>query len=77
MSNSPTPPPLDAFGLWNTPSGPWDGRTTCNDGPCVALSYGPDGWVAVADTKNPGGPALQFSAEEWDAFRRAVNDGTL
>jgi hypothetical protein len=73
----PQPPELDSFGDWTTPGGPWDGRSLCNDGPCVAIAMGPDGWVAVTDTKNPGGPVLRFNADEWTAFRSALTDGTL
>ncbi|MEQ4209623.1 DUF397 domain-containing protein [Actinopolymorpha sp. B9G3] len=76
MSNAHTPPALDEFGAWNTPSGPWRGGA-CTDGPCVAVAYGPDGWVAVTDTKNPDGAVLTFTADEWSDFRKAIVGNTI
>lgn len=29
----------------------------------------------MRDSKNPTGPALIFTASEWDAFTAGVNDG--
>lgn len=77
MAKPSTPPSADKFGQWKTPAGPWNGRFPCNDGPCVAIATGPDGWVRVTDTKNPGGAVLTFTADEWHAFRQAIVDGTL
>lgn len=77
MAHPWTPPSLDSFGEFRTSAGHWNGRDLCRDGPCVAVAGGPDGWVAVADTKNPGGPVLRFTAEEWMAFRQALADRTL
>lgn len=73
----PTPPPLESFGAWRTASGRWGGDTTCNDGPCVAIADGPDGWVAVTDTKHPEGPALTFTADEWADFKQALASGDI
>lgn len=77
MTNTPVSPPLDSFGQFRTPAGPWNGDDVCRDGPCVAVADGPDGWVAVADTKHPGGPFLTFTADEWAAFRQALVNDTL
>jgi hypothetical protein len=33
--------------------------------------------VAVRDSKNPGGPVLAFSPQDWEAFTRAVKAGEL
>lgn len=46
-------------GAWRTPR--------CNHGECVEVGQGPQ-VIAVRDTKNPGGPALQFTPAEWGAF---------
>jgi hypothetical protein len=35
------------------------------------------GVVAVRDSKNPGGGALVFGREEWDAFVAGIRDGQL
>jgi hypothetical protein len=31
--------------------------------------------VLVGDTKNPGGPVLSFTTDEWNAFTAGVKDG--
>ncbi len=72
MTNSTTPPPVESFVAWRTHAGPWERGNLCNDGPCVAIADGPDGWVAVTDTKNPDGAVLTFTPEEWADFRRAL-----
>lgn len=35
---------------------------------CVGVELMPHGGVEVADTKDPAGMRLQFSADEWRAF---------
>jgi len=42
---------------------------------CVAVKIHPDGSVKVRDTKNPGGPALDFNKDEWAAFIGGVKLG--
>jgi hypothetical protein len=34
-----------------------------------------DGVVQVRDSKDPDGPVLAFSPEQWEAFVRAATDG--
>jgi hypothetical protein len=34
-----------------------------------------EGAVAVRDSKQPGGPILVFTPEEWDAFVAGAKDG--
>jgi hypothetical protein len=41
---------------------------------CVEVAFLDDG-VAVRDSKHPSGPALMFTAAEWDAFVGAAKDG--
>ncbi len=31
--------------------------------------------IAVRDSKDPNGPALQFTPDEWNAFLRGAKDG--
>jgi len=40
----------------------------------VAMNLLPEG-VAVRDSKNPDGPALQFTRSEWAAFVGGTKDG--
>lgn len=35
---------------------------------CVEIAFLEEGNVGVRDSKNPEGPALAFSSNEWDAF---------
>jgi hypothetical protein len=44
-------------------------------GNCVEAAFLADGAVAVRDSRHPAGPALVFSAPEWDAFVAGVRDG--
>ncbi|MFJ2201514.1 DUF397 domain-containing protein [Streptomyces violaceusniger] len=39
---------------------------------CVEVADGIPGFVPVRDSKNPSGPALVFSAEDWTSFVSAV-----
>jgi hypothetical protein len=39
-----------------------------NNGNCVEVAHLPTGGRAVRDSKNPDGPALTFTTEEWNAF---------
>ena len=40
---------------------------------CVEVAIGTDG-VTVRDSKNPSGPVLQFTSEEWNAFVKGVKN---
>ncbi|MEV6427655.1 DUF397 domain-containing protein [Nocardia sp. NPDC051463] len=42
---------------------------------CVEVAFLYGGKVGMRDSKNPTGPALVFTAGEWDAFAAAVYDG--
>jgi hypothetical protein len=48
-----------------------------NTGNCVEVALNLPGIVTVRDSKNPDGPALAFTADEWRAFlfRRAGRSG--
>jgi len=41
---------------------------------CVEVAF-VDEAIAVRDSKNPAGPALIFTAAEWDAFVGGAKDG--
>ncbi|MFD0883594.1 DUF397 domain-containing protein [Streptosporangium algeriense] len=44
---------------------------------CVEVAANLPGLVAVRDSKDPSGPALAFSAPEWNAFVAGVKTGTF
>ena len=44
------------------------------DSTCVEVAVD-DRSVSVRDSKDPGGPELRFSVEEWQAFVLGVRDG--
>ena len=48
-----------------------------NGGDCVEVAVLPDATHAVRDSKDPGGPALRFSAAEWRRFTASVREGAL
>lgn len=45
------------------------------NGQCVEVAFLDQGGVAVRDSKDPNGPALLFTAAEWDAFSAGMADG--
>lgn len=46
-----------------------------NGGNCVEVADLDRGHRAVRDSKDPHGPALRFTPEEWAAFTAGVRDG--
>jgi hypothetical protein len=42
-------------------------------GDCVEIAHLEGGMVGVRDSKNPTGPALIFTPNEWDTFVATVN----
>ncbi len=51
------------------------------DGSCIEVAVipgskeGSDYIIAMRDGRNPGGPALIFTPDEWRAFTAGVQDG--
>lgn len=43
---------------------------------CVEVAF-VDGGVGIRDSKNPTGPVLPFTNDEWDAFEAGVKDGDI
>jgi uncharacterized protein DUF397 len=43
-------------------------RSGPTGGNCVEVAFLDDGQVAVRNSRHPSGPALVFTAPEWDAF---------
>ncbi|MEU8056036.1 MULTISPECIES: DUF397 domain-containing protein [Microbispora] len=50
-------------------------RSSGNGGQCVEVAANLPGVIAVRDSKNPNGPKLLFTSEEWEAFISGVKDG--
>jgi hypothetical protein len=50
-------------------------RSGPTGGNCVEAAFLPDGAVAVRNSRHPDGPALVFTAAEWDAFIGGAADG--
>jgi hypothetical protein len=48
---------------------------SANGGNCVEVARNLPGIVAVRDSKDRGGPALGFAADEWQAFVAGVKRG--
>ena len=44
-------------------------------GNCVEVAFLPDGAVAVRNSRHPAGPALVFTAGEWQAFLGGAKGG--
>jgi hypothetical protein len=47
-------------------------KASYSGGNCVEVARHLPGVVAVRDSKNPAGPALVFSRDEWAAFTASV-----
>jgi Domain of unknown function (DUF397) len=52
----------------------WRKSTESLNGDCVEVAPLPGG-VAVRDSKNPGGPKLEFTHSEWQAFLAGAAKG--
>ena len=56
---------------------PWRKSSYSNSGAnCVEVARTRSGKVAVRDSRNPGGRALSFSPDEWQAFAVKVRTMT-
>jgi hypothetical protein len=38
------------------------------NGNCVEIATLPDGMIGIRDSKNPDGPVLRFTPDEWNVF---------
>jgi hypothetical protein len=52
----------------------WRKSTHSLNNGCVEVAF-VDGQVGVRDSKDPDGPALVFTASEWEAFIAGARDG--
>jgi len=46
-----------------------------SNGNCVEVASLSDGEIGVRDSKNPDGPVLRFTADEWRAFIGGARNG--
>jgi hypothetical protein len=46
-----------------------------NGGACVEVADNLPGLVAVRDSKDPAGPALAFTPDNWQTFTTAIKSG--
>lgn len=54
----------------------WRKSARSNDqGLCVEFAEVDNGNIALRDSKNPAGPVLTFTLDEWRAFAGGVKDG--
>jgi hypothetical protein len=73
-----TPNPKSELYAVDLTDAKWRKSPASNGGEgCVEITDLPGGGVAVRDSKNPSFPALRYTAEEWDAFRKGVAAGHL
>lgn len=52
-------------------------RRSGGNSQCVEIAFAADGSgaVGVRDSKDPAGPVLEFTADEWHAFIGGAKDG--
>ena len=50
-------------------------RSGPTGGNCVEVAFLPGGEVAMRNSRHPDGPALVFTAAEWDAFLGGAAEG--
>jgi Domain of unknown function (DUF397) len=51
--------------------------SSSNGGTCVEVARNLPGIVAVRDSKDPDGPVLTFTPNDWQTFAARVKTGTL
>lgn len=51
----------------------WRRASGCDSNTCVEVAYADD--VLVRDSKDPDGPVLRFTPDEWTAFTEGVRGG--
>jgi hypothetical protein len=60
----------------DTESSLWRKSSLCDSNACIEVARR-EPLVAVRDGKDPAGPVLIFSVEQWDAFILAVSNHVL
>lgn len=52
----------------------WHKSSYCTNGTCIEVAQVADEYL-IRDSKSPAQAPLRFTAEEWTAFVRGVNEG--
>ena len=52
----------------------WRRSRSCGSAACIEVAKVDDHYL-VRDSKNPDAPPLSFTAEEWSAFVRGIEEG--
>jgi hypothetical protein len=52
----------------------WRKASACGNSSCVEVAYDAGSWL-VRDGKDPEGPVLTFTPEEWRAFNSGMKAG--
>jgi len=52
----------------------WRKASFCGSGECVEVAE-LNGMVVMRDSKDPHGPTLRYTTEEWRSFVRAIKAG--
>lgn len=55
----------------------WHRSSRCAAGNCVEVAINPDGTVSLRDSKNPDGPTLTYSREDWATTLAALGTGAF
>jgi len=51
------------------------GLRSNNSDACADVAAGPDGMVYMRNSRDPQGPALAYTREEWNALFLGIKDG--
>lgn len=72
MANTPSPsiPEVHQFIGWRKSS-------TSDDGACVYIADGPDGWVALRESDDPSEAVVRIPRKSWNAFVTGIASGSL
>jgi hypothetical protein len=71
---------LPALGRWTGSRPPvlwepnWRIAVACNGGECIRVAPQGD-QIVIGDSKNPDGPVLTYSRNEWHAFVDGIRQG--
>jgi uncharacterized protein DUF397 len=52
----------------------WIVALACNGGACIRVASQGD-QIVIGDSKNPKGPVLTYSRDEWKAFANGIREG--